>query len=524
MNKALVYQRFSRDGQSLHSIDRQDLVTSQWTRYNKIEVVETFVDEGHTARNFDRPDIQALFAFIKRNKNINYLVVAELTRFSREAGDAINMVVQIQKKYNIRIVSAGRSAIYDVFDSNSFLMMGLEFLQGNSENIKRINDTNGGIYTAKATKGRWIQGGKSAPYGFRRAGNGTLAQDAAEAVIIRFIYQSFLNRMPVYIIFAEAVKLGFPLKGNDIIQKIIRNPLYMGYQNVKAWKEQPGGRFPLQNFTPIISVDDWNNAQEIFKKPKTRVLQHADFPLRGVVYCGVCKKPLTGAPSRGKLGKYYNYYKCNHSGHVNASADLMHTQLQEIFHHLNLPDHLVEALNKKCGTLLKDRLKDREKLLMQKRTDLRTIQTNIESLEEKWITGQATFETYNRWFGSLTDQRLQLSGQVERLEKDLNGINYRLEDQLSKLQHIDQLYAISDISKKQQLVREVFDNSLQYKNKVYRTPYIIPVFTHNLLVLKQKHLLEVDALLTTALSREAHKAPIEPLLSFLNFIQSFKVA
>lgn len=49
--------------------------------------------------------------------------------------------------------------------------MGLEFLLGNSENIERQSDINGGIYTAKAIIGKWIHGG-SPPFGYKKEGIG----------------------------------------------------------------------------------------------------------------------------------------------------------------------------------------------------------------------------------------------------------------------------------------------------------------------------------------------------------------
>lgn len=48
MKKGIRYLRFSSDGQSLHSIERQDLITSQWMNNSGVEIVDTFIDEGHT--------------------------------------------------------------------------------------------------------------------------------------------------------------------------------------------------------------------------------------------------------------------------------------------------------------------------------------------------------------------------------------------------------------------------------------------------------------------------------------------
>ncbi|MDR6737410.1 DNA invertase Pin-like site-specific DNA recombinase [Sphingobacterium sp. 2149] len=45
MKKGIRYLRFSSDGQSLHSIERQDLITSQWMNNSGVEIVDTFIDE-----------------------------------------------------------------------------------------------------------------------------------------------------------------------------------------------------------------------------------------------------------------------------------------------------------------------------------------------------------------------------------------------------------------------------------------------------------------------------------------------
>lgn len=143
--KGIRYLRFSSDGQSQHSIERQDMVTLQWMEHNDVVIADSFKDEGFSARNFNRPDMVLLMDFIKKNyRTIDYLVVAELTRFSRDLGGAITLVQKIQFTYNIKIVSAGRNTIYDCSDSTSFFMMSLEFLMGNSENLKRASDINGG--------------------------------------------------------------------------------------------------------------------------------------------------------------------------------------------------------------------------------------------------------------------------------------------------------------------------------------------------------------------------------------------
>lgn len=495
LKKGIRYLRYSHDKQSYHSIERQDHVTNQWMTFNKVEIVDTFKDEGYTARTFDRPDIKSLFEFIRKNyKAIDYLIVSELTRFSREAGDAINMVKKIQNDYGVRIVSAGRGTIYDCLDHNSFFMMGLEFLLGNSENIKRTSDINGGIYTAKAIKGLWIQGGGS-PYGYKKFGTGEkrrLVIDDKEAEIVKYIYEAYLANTPLYIIKKNVKQLGFTRTGNSAIEDILSNPLYYGYQYVKPWKEQAGGLFAITDLDPIIDIITWSRVQEKMKKPsKEKIVISDDFPLRGVLKCH-CGKPLTGAPSRGRAGKYYNYYKCPFPGHNNINSDKVHLQLEEALNCMSLPHQLISDIKEESTSLLEKKLTENKKLLHQQKLELEELETNLHSVESKWINNQMAHDTYHRWHGEFTDKIRLKKAEIEKADKDQNEVYFLLQNELHKLSDLKHIYSSSTTIQKQELLRTVFDSGLYYQNDLYRTTYLMQIFHHNLLILKEKKLLELD--------------------------------
>ncbi|MGX1752545.1 hypothetical protein [Sphingobacterium sp. NPDC055346] len=53
MKKGIRYLRFSNYDQSRHSIERQDFITSQWTTSADVEIIDTFRDEGYSAKTFD---------------------------------------------------------------------------------------------------------------------------------------------------------------------------------------------------------------------------------------------------------------------------------------------------------------------------------------------------------------------------------------------------------------------------------------------------------------------------------------
>jgi len=466
--KAVAYLRFSNEEQSNHSIERQQVITTSWMDHFSVELVDTFIDPGYSATNFDRPDFKKLYAFIGKNfRNIDYLVVYDRTRFSRELGDAINIVKKIQIEYGIKIVSVSRGAVYDITEPNSFFMMALEFLLGNTENIKRAADINSAIYAAKTVKGRYI--GARAPFGYKKEyyseGKTKLFRLVVveeEAAIIHWIYDAYLKNHPFYLIKEDAKAMGLRGTKHTLIEMILACPVYAGMQHIKPFKDQPGGLYPLTDHT-IIDIVTWHEVQiKLNKKFKPRTIISEDLPLRGVLTCH-CGIPLTGAASRGKSGKYFHYYKCSKSSkHNNLSAVKAHEQLKKAFDYMILTPQMVKSLTMKSEFLMESRLRNRTRLIDKKSAELDQIESDLRSLEKKWIADQISFETYNRWYGDYTKQINFLRAQISDLKKQDNITHNLLIQTVNYLSDLRHVYDICTAIQKQDFVRAVVDNSPYY--------------------------------------------------------------
>lgn len=126
MKKVIRYLRFSKVGQSNGSIEAQQLCTDQWIAFNNAELVDTFIDIGKSARTFDMPDFIRLQKFIlKHYQKVDYLLVDQLDRFSRNAGEALNTVKDLQARYSIQVVSATEGITFDYDTPGSFFRAGL---------------------------------------------------------------------------------------------------------------------------------------------------------------------------------------------------------------------------------------------------------------------------------------------------------------------------------------------------------------------------------------------------------------
>lgn len=490
MKRAIRYLRFSQLGQSNGSIERQELYTNQWLAFNDVTLVDTFIDRGKSARTFDRPDFNKLREFItKHHSSVDYLLVDQLDRFSRDAGEAMSLVKLLQQKYNIQIVSVTEGITFDYNTPGSFFRAGLQLLLAEEDNINRSIKVKGGIYTAKAKEGRFVY--KNAPFGYTKQGerkDRKLVINEAEAKIVRFIYDSYLGGTPLYLIKENALSIGFNRKGNMAVERVLSNPVYAGLLKVESYKEYAGGLFPGIH-EPIINLLTWKIVQEKMKRPlKIKTVIDDNIPLRGVLKCH-CGQPLSGAPSRGKAGRYYYYYKCKHSKHNNISAIKSHEQFLRICDLMSLSIENITKIKLSCRKSLDLELKENQLVLKENQKKLSETEQNLYSVEDKWIKNDINKETFERWSNLYNTEIRVLNTSIERLSTNQNKAYKILEKNLNSLNDIRQIYSKANTIQKREFVNLVFDSNLYYENGIYRTPTMLGIFSHNSLKMKDKGLL-----------------------------------
>lgn len=490
MKRAIRYLRFSQLGQSNGSIERQELYTDQWLKFNNVELVDSFIDRGKSAKTFDRPDFIKLQEFIAKHfKSVDYLLVDQMDRFSRDAGEAMSMVKSLQRKYNIQVVSVTEGITFDYDTPGSFFRAGLQLLLAEEDNINRSIKIRGGLYTARAKEGRYI--GIKPPFGYVKIGEGKnrkLVIEETEAKTIKFIYDAFLKDTPLYIIKEQARAIGFTRKGNTSVERVLSNPVYAGMLQVQGYKEFPGGIFPGIH-EAIIDSTSWQMVQSKMKKPvHSRNILDEDLPLRGVLKCH-CGNYLTGAPSRGKSGKYFYYYKCKHSKHNNISAIKSHKQLLEIWELMSIPEKILSEIRSSAYHSIEENIKASKEKMIEKRHMLEEAQEKMFSVEEKWIKNEISKDTYDRWYSTYSSTILSCKSALERLAKTENHAYTILQKNLDMLGNIKEIYIQANIIQKREFVKLVFDSNLYYQDGIYRTPTMIDSLYHNRLIMKEKGLL-----------------------------------
>ncbi len=114
-----------------------------------------------------------------------------------------------------------------------------------------------------------------------------------------------------------------------VMWHMVENPVYAGI-NPEKWTQDT----PVKcKFDGLVSVELFNAANKgkliisedeegihiHRRKPPSYLVnkgaKNPDFPYKRIVMCPECKKPLYGSASRGRHGKYFPAYHCDHRGH-----------------------------------------------------------------------------------------------------------------------------------------------------------------------------------------------------------------
>ena len=120
-----IYVRLSQEdmraGESL-SIENQKLILTKYVKEQGWNLVDTYVDDGFSGTNFDRPGVQRLLDDAQTGK-INLIIVKDLSRFGRnyiEVGQYIDYIFPIN---NIRFIALNDNVDTADRDSNAMEMM-----------------------------------------------------------------------------------------------------------------------------------------------------------------------------------------------------------------------------------------------------------------------------------------------------------------------------------------------------------------------------------------------------------------
>lgn len=484
---ALAYSRISTEDQSTYSISGQIESCHSYATRCGITILETFVDDGFSAKSFERPGWDKLLQYIKKHKGkVNAVLVHRYDRLIRNVVDGIQCIRELQK-LGIQVMSVSEQIPSDMDNPASYQMLAYTLLFAECERLTIAQRTREGMNSARLS-GRYMS---RAPFGYVDHGSGknrTLQIDQAKAEVIKQIFHSYASGVSKETILQVARKNGLTTQGRSVISKIVSNPVYAGMIRVPAYKSTPE-KFVPGSHSAIIDQETFWRCQEILKASKRshRTIISDKLPLRGLVSC-TNGHILTGATSKGRHGHLIDYYKCNHCNGNNHNANRAHEELQNLLCDITFNDAELKALRTSVERQLKEAtaMLAKDKIRLQK--EIAELQSKLEALEEKYITDKINHESYSKWHSKWSFDIAELRAALHQSNTSFDEVWSIWRKQSQSLTQINNIYASAEPTDKQLLIQTLFPGGLIKLKKGYRTPFISPFFSHKA---QQTDLLEI---------------------------------
>lgn len=321
--KAVAYIRISDrkqiDGESPET---QRRAIQEYADRNNIEIVPDgwFFDEAKSGKNTDREDLQKLLLFVARNaKRIDLVLFYKLNRGSRDAMSYYTGIKAILTSKGIGVRSASEPMVDDTPIGR--WMEGMFVLNGQLDNEVKGSVTTDNMRSL-AIQGYW-QHGPIIGYNAHKIPNElgklrpTLKPSAmapkVKTVLERFsqadISKAELTR------FARSIGLKSPrgkyLTDTSII-RLLANPMYAGF----VYDKFTDGELVDGKHQAIISLEIYWLNQRILRAAtnkrsgaECRTVRD-DYPLKRLLLCHNCLKPLYASAPKTGGGGYSPRYHC----------------------------------------------------------------------------------------------------------------------------------------------------------------------------------------------------------------------
>ena len=190
------------------------------------EFAGVYADEGISGTNVKHRDEFQMMISDCEDGNIDLILTKSITRFARNTVECIQTIRKLKEigvgiyfeKENINTLSE---------KSELFITILASVAQGESENI---SSNNRWAIQKRFQDGTYII--STPAYGYGKDEDGNLVIIESEAETVRWIYESYLNGMGVYVIAKALNQKGIPtIRGAEkwqdgVIQDILKNPIY----------------------------------------------------------------------------------------------------------------------------------------------------------------------------------------------------------------------------------------------------------------------------------------------------------
>ena len=470
---AIIYTRVSSKNQEDNtSLETQKKYCESFAISKGLNVVEYFGGTHESAKTDDRKEFNKMLAYVKKNKNIGFIIVYSYDRFSRTGANAANLTESLQKS-GISVM-----AVTQYTETNTAagkFQQSLFYMFSHFDNEQRRDKTKVGMKDL-VRKGYWLW---TPPIGYenKKVHSKAVDWDIQITEEGKHLQKAFKWRLNNEFSNAEIVRklnrLGVNINERRL-GEVFKNPFYCGILRSKLLQ----GEVFEGKHKPLISQKDFLrlNQIELTMHPKEHKNENENLPLRQFILCNECNKPLSGFEVKAK--RIY-YYKCRTNGCIGTkNANQLHEDFQKVLKQYELKPILIEVMKDVMTYVFSEVSKEDEADYKTIKTNLTQLKNKLDKIEERYAIGEISHEIYAKFSKQYTVEIDALNEILGSNGNTSSNLEFCINKALDFCKNISKHWGSMSFYENQKFLKLLFPRGLWYckKNDRVQTSEVNVIF------------------------------------------------
>ena len=477
-----LYIRLSKEDENegpSQSVQNQESLLREFVQQHRLNVYNTYIDDGWSGTSFDRPGFQRMIGDIE-TKKVNMVITKDLSRLGRDYIMTGHYMERYFPEHRVRYISL-LDGIDTGVDSTANDITPFRAIM-NDMYAKDISKKIKSVKRDKQRKGQFIGGKPMYGYKMHPTEKNKIVIDEEAAPVVRRIFALALSGMSCRQIAsslnsdnvlspAAYAKLPVSKPGpytglwsSERISEMLQNETYIGnmvqgrmvkisYKSKKCLRQSPENWVVVEGtHEPIIDPETFQKVQLLVSSRRHTRSRTYDFLLKGLIFCHECGYPMAVLNRKNAAGEDRLFFVCRtYQRFTKAGVCTCHSIKEE-----TVNEAVLAKVREVCQAYLNpDRLRPIAKEAVENASKAASCEAEMQALQSK-ITALTTNldQMYmDRLNGLLSEEDFQRIYQKVKMDRTV------LEDRLKSLQE-QAKQPVNTEEKATALVKQFLDSGL----------------------------------------------------------------
>lgn len=335
-----LYIRLSKEDENegpSESVTNQKSLLNEYVQQHRLSVYDTYIDDGWSGTNFDRPDFQRMISDIEAKK-VNMVITKDLSRLGRDYIMTGHYMERYFPEHRVRYISLLDGIDTGVESSANDITPFRAIM--NDMYAKDISNKIKSVKRDKQRKGQFIGGKPVYGYKMHPTEKNKIVIDEEVAPVVRRIFGMALDGMSCRQIAAQLNTEGVPtpatyaglpvpnpgpytgLWSSERISDMLQNETYIGnmvqgrqvkisYKSKKCLHQERKNWVVVEGtHEPLIDAETFRKVRMLVNSRKHTRSRTYDFLLKGLIFCHECGYPLAVLNRKNAAGEDVLYFVC----------------------------------------------------------------------------------------------------------------------------------------------------------------------------------------------------------------------